>query len=93
MRCPEGTSEQARVHFLQRRMQRIDREKASGALPASSLDDDIRSHRVSSRRCTTWVVTGLMLFSALSLVGCDRTESVQWGERGTSMIHIDNPVD
>ncbi|MFB1487626.1 MULTISPECIES: photosynthetic reaction center cytochrome PufC [unclassified Thiocapsa] len=39
----------------------------------------------------TWAVTGLMLFSFLSLVGCDRTESVQWGERGTSMIHIDKP--
>jgi photosynthetic reaction center cytochrome c subunit len=32
-----------------------------------------------------------MLFSFLGLVGCDRTESVQWGERGTSMIHIDKP--
>jgi photosynthetic reaction center cytochrome c subunit len=37
------------------------------------------------------MVTGLMIFSFLSLVGCDRTESVQWGERGTSMIHIDKP--
>jgi photosynthetic reaction center cytochrome c subunit len=24
------------------------------------------------------------------LVGCDRPETVQWGERGTSMIHIDD---
>ncbi|HSO83861.1 photosynthetic reaction center cytochrome PufC [Thiocapsa sp.] len=32
-----------------------------------------------------------MIVSFLSLVGCDRTESVQWGERGTSMIHIDKP--
>ncbi|RKT47266.1 outer membrane protein OmpA-like peptidoglycan-associated protein [Thiocapsa rosea] len=37
------------------------------------------------------MVTGLMVCSLLSLVGCDRTESVQWGERGTSMIHIDKP--
>jgi outer membrane protein OmpA-like peptidoglycan-associated protein len=32
-----------------------------------------------------------MVCSVLSLTGCDRTESVQWGERGTSMIHIDKP--
>ncbi|WP_199484260.1 photosynthetic reaction center cytochrome PufC [Thiocapsa marina] len=32
-----------------------------------------------------------MLFGSLGLVGCDRTESVQWGPRGTSAIHIDRP--
>lgn len=91
MRCPAGTSKHARVQFSHRRMQRIDRQTAIGVLPSSTLDIEERSHRESSRRGTTWVVKGLMLFSFLSLVGCERTESVQWGERGTSMIHIDKP--
>ncbi|EGV17188.1 photosynthetic reaction centre cytochrome c subunit [Thiocapsa marina 5811] len=37
------------------------------------------------------MMAGLMLFGSLGLVGCDRTESVQWGPRGTSAIHIDRP--
>ena len=91
MRCPAGTSEQAWVHIEHRRMQRIDRQTAIGALPPSTLNATFRPHRESSGRGPTWMVTGLMIFSFLGLVGCDRTESVQWGERGTSMIHIDKP--
>jgi outer membrane protein OmpA-like peptidoglycan-associated protein len=40
----------------------------------------------AARDCIALVV---LMLSGLLLGGCEQTESVQWGERGTGMVHVD----
>jgi outer membrane protein OmpA-like peptidoglycan-associated protein len=91
MRCPAATSGQVSVNAERRHMPRTDRAAACARSPSSTVSAYPHSPRQSGRNGFDWAIAGLMTCCLLVLVGCERTESVQWGERGTSMIHVDKP--
>jgi hypothetical protein len=91
MRCPAATPGQAPAQAEYRRIPRSDRNSAMPGVPGATADKSIRVLRKANRRLFRPMMAGMMICCFFMLVGCDRTESVQWGERGTSMIHVDKP--
>ncbi len=93
---PTGTLFDAPLNAWHQRMIGMHQYSATGtavsAIERNTLNQTEPFHTPSERKSKLFnLALSIALIGVfMSLAGCDRPETVQWGERGTSMIHIDD---